>query len=223
MVGVETFDCLALAEEVRLETGGAFDVNARAGAGTGPPAFELARSSGRFVLRRPPAGQEGPPGLDLDLGAIGKGWALDKALEVLGEWSVGNALLHGGTSTALAVGSSTPEASPHSGWPVGAGGGWPGTPGRVLLAGRALSGSGTEVKGAHILDPRTGRPAAHQLAAWASAPSAALSDALSTAFFAMSAAEVEGVTRLHPDVWACLVLGYGDVRLYNESLFPALP
>jgi hypothetical protein len=39
----------------------------------------------------------------------------------------------------------------------------------------------------------------------------------------MSAAEVEGVTRLHPDVWACLVLGYGDVRLYNESLFPALP
>jgi thiamine biosynthesis lipoprotein len=175
--------------------------------------------------------------LDLDLGAVGKGYALDKALDVLREWGIENALLHGGTSTAVAVGS--PEVLPADqvssehpsanairplgietlgGWPVGVGAGWPGAPSRILLSGRALSGSGTEVKGEHILDPRTGAPARRHLAAWASAPTAALSDALSTAFFVMTPEEIEGYIALHPDIWACVVVAYGDVRVFNSGL-----
>jgi thiamine biosynthesis lipoprotein len=108
-----------------------------------------------------------------------------------------------------------------SGWPVGVGAGWPGAPSRILLSGRALSGSGTEVKGEHILDPRTGRPARRYLAAWASASSAALSDALSTAFFVMTPEEIEGYIAHHPDIWACVVVAYGDVRVFNSGLPPS--
>jgi thiamine biosynthesis lipoprotein ApbE len=105
-----------------------------------------------------------------------------------------------------------------TGWPVGVGAGWPGTPSRVILTNRALSGSGTEVKGEHILDPRTGKPAHGHLAAWASASSAARSDALSTAFFVMTTEEVEDYARRHPDIGACVVVAYGDVRVYNSGL-----
>jgi thiamine biosynthesis lipoprotein len=143
---------------------------------------------------------------------------LDRALEVLKEWGVENALLHGGTSTALAAGSPSPEHT--TGWPVGVGAGWPGAPSAVSLSGRAVSGSGTEVKGEHILDPRSGQPARGHLAAWASTSTAALSDALSTAFFVMTADDVEALGARNPDVWACLVVSYGDVRVFNPGIFP---
>ncbi|MBN1939783.1 MAG: FAD:protein FMN transferase, partial [Candidatus Aminicenantes bacterium] len=232
LVGIETFECLFMAETVRLETGGAFDVNSRAAARTGPDgepsgrpaypgpearAFELVREGGSFLVRRPENIPSAFPGLDLDLGAVGKGYALDLAADVLRDWGVENALLHGGTSTALAAGA--PAADRPDGWAVGVGAGWPGAPSSVTLSGRAVSGSGTEVKGGHILDPRTGRAARGNLAAWASAPTAALSDALSTAFFVMTADDVEALAARNPDVWACLVVSYGDARIFNPGIF----
>ena len=53
----------------------------------------------------------------------------------------------------------------------------------LALVNVALSGSGTAVKGAHLVDPRTGKPAPRATRTWATAASAAVSDALSTAFF----------------------------------------
>jgi thiamine biosynthesis lipoprotein len=44
-------------------------------------------------------------GAMLDLGAIGKGYAIDRAVEVLREAGVTSALLHGGTSTVYGLGS----------------------------------------------------------------------------------------------------------------------
>jgi thiamine biosynthesis lipoprotein len=292
MLGFETHECLALADAVRRETGGAFDINARAAKNTGPagypdsfsypfknrdggtgspeePAehnnedptsqseslspkiarptaigFEIAEapqidvresdpsravrdSSPDECLLNPARGNKESDGFRFrrradETGAsqnLGKGYALDKALDVLRDWGIENALLHGGTSTALATGSPLGSESP-GGWPVGVGGGWPGAPSRVLLSGRALSGSGTEVKGEHILDPRTGVPARRHLAAWASAPSAALSDALSTAFFVMTPQEIESYIALHSGIWACVVVAYGDVRVFNPGLYP---
>jgi thiamine biosynthesis lipoprotein len=238
-IGFETYECLSLAEAVRVETGGAFDINARAAASSGisghhdpftaATGFELISESGAYGIRRPATRLPEIPRLDLDLGGVGKGYALDQAAKILLDWGVADVLLHGGTSSALAAGSpfpecgTDPETKPPArpGWPVGVGAGWPGAPTRVVLSGRALSGSGTEVKGGHILDPRTGRPARGNLAAWASAPTAALSDALSTAFFVMTPDNVEAIVAHHPDIWACLVVSYGNVRVFNSRLFSA--
>jgi thiamine biosynthesis lipoprotein len=223
-VGVETFECLALAEEARRATAGAFDINARAlvkykGRET-PPSLDLVRTSGGFEARLPDAEARGPGLLDLDLGGIGKGYALDRVLEVLADWSVENALIHGGTSTAIAIGTAPGACDPKRGWPVGVGGKWlcPGVPDSFRLRGRALSGSGTEVKGTHVLDPRTGLPAGGHLAAWASHPAAAVADALSTAFMVMTTEDVAAYCERHPDVWALVVKDYGDCRLFNGAV-----
>ena len=48
-------------------------------------------------------------GVMLDLGAIGKGYAVERAAEVLREAGVTSALLHGGTSTVQAIGQPPGE------------------------------------------------------------------------------------------------------------------
>ena len=240
-IGAEIFECLSIAERVRAETAGAFDVNvrmkvkfrspdmSRIPGDAELPSFELRRgtsSAGADRLSdrgdRPPAGFElrviaagSGAGccLELDLGGIGKGYALDKALEILKDWSVENALVHAGTSTAIALGTAPDSA----GWPVGVGGGWPGAPREMQLAAKALSGSGTEVKGGHVIDPRTGEPAGGHLAAWSTHPSGAVADALSTAFMVMKTEEIENYCLSHPDVWALVVKSYGDSRTFGAQ------
>ncbi|MBM4030534.1 MAG: FAD:protein FMN transferase [Planctomycetes bacterium] len=204
----DTLECLRLAEEVRRETAGAFDVAhatrapmppaSDAGGGTGfqpvsPPTidgalFELEESSHTVRVLT--------DGLRLDLGGIGKGFALDRMAALLREWEIASALLCASTSTLLALDPPPGEE------------GWPAelcpddAPRRLTLANQALSASGTGVKGDHIIDPRTGRPAEGRLRAWAIAPTAALADALSTAFMVMTRQKVRAYCRHRPCVSA---------------------
>ena len=86
------------------------------------------------------------------------------------------------------------------GWPVGVGGDWRERAGldSVRLCDGALSGSGFEVKGAHIIDVRHGVAAVRHAAAWSYAPSAAVSDALSTAFLGLEWREIEAACAALP-------------------------
>lgn len=231
-IGWETYECLAAAERVRRETAGAFNINFRAertkfapgsgpqaegDSGLAPAAFEAVPVTDGFAVRinRRPFEDRGHS-LDLDLGGIGKGCALDAAAAVLADWSVDNFLIHAGTSTALAAGG--PEGEP--GWPVAVGGTWPlpGVDKRVHLKDRAVSGSGTEAKGLHIKEPVTGEPAAAHLAAWASHPRAAIADALSTAFMVMETQAVARYCEQHPDVWALVITPDAQGHLFNAQI-----
>jgi thiamine biosynthesis lipoprotein len=120
-------------------------------------------------------------GVRLDLGAIAKGWALDRAADVLRESGVASAFLHAGTSSALALG-------PRS-WRVDIAG-----IGTIELRGAALSvsalhGQYVERSGervGHEMDPRSGRPASGTARAACvvdgqRADPAAMADAWSTA------------------------------------------
>ena len=140
--------------------------------------------------------------LELDFGAVAKGYALDVACErLVADWDFDNFLMHGGTSSVVARGSM---GDGQEGWPVGVGGDWRERTGlgAVRLKGGALSGSGFEVKGAHVVDVRHGVAAARHAAAWSYAPSAAVADALSTAFLGMEWKEIEAACAAIPGIGA---------------------
>ncbi len=234
-IGWETYQCLAAAERVCAETGGAFNINFRAEKARVArnacsqadedalqrPAFEVFPATDGFAVRinRRPF-EDHAHGVDLDLGGIGKGAALDQAAAVFLEWGIENYLIHSGTSTALAAGSAPGGKEDGQGWPVGIGGNWPlpGMDKRIRLRNRAISGSGTEVKGSHIQDPARGTAAASHLAAWTSHTKAALADALSTAFMVMPTHEVERYCREHADVWALVITPDGQGYIFNPQL-----
>ncbi|UWZ81912.1 FAD:protein FMN transferase [Occallatibacter riparius] len=125
--------------------------------------------------------------LEFDLGAIGKGFALDRMAELLRDWDISSFLLVAGGSSILA--GDAPPGAP--GWSCGLG--EDNASERFFLTDISLSGSGVAVKGAHILDPRTAQPASRQLRAWVIADSAAESDALSTACMVLSEPELEEI------------------------------
>ena len=230
-VSLEVFNCLRLAAHVAQETDGAFDATcgplltcwaeARRQALEAPAPRLLSAALARVGIRQlrlqaTPTAAGGPreftvtlapdsAGVILDLGAVGKGFALDGLRETLNDWKVDNVLVHSGTSTALGLGPGPEPAG--KGWVVGAGGDWGKELGfsRLRLRDAALSGSGMAVKGRHILDPRRGRPVTAILGAWTLCDSAAAADALSTAFMVFSPAEAEAFAGRHTDVWAMVV------------------
>jgi len=125
--------------------------------------------------------------LQFDLGAIGKGFALDRMAELICEWDCHSFLLIAGGSSVLA--GDPPADMP--GWSCGLG--EEAASHRFFLTHASLSGSGLAVQGPHILDPRNGRPASRQMRAWALTDTAAESDALSTACMVLSEPELEEV------------------------------
>jgi thiamine biosynthesis lipoprotein len=210
-----TMDCLLLARHFHAETEGAFDISL----GTGLDAVELTPADCRVRIHRSQ--------VCLNLGGIGKGYALDRAAELMQEWEVSQALIHGGCSSVLAL-----EPPPgHAGWPLTIS--LPGTASvleRFMAQREAWSASGIR-KGDHIVDPRTGRPVRNRPGAWisgslealgaacrtqdsaplpaeldiGSAPATA-AEAFSTAFMILSCERIADCCRRHPGVEARVLL-----------------
>lgn len=216
-LGLDAFTCLSLAQQVFTETSGAFDVTVGPlikcwlhpdKTPRSPSADELAaarRNVGMQLLaldeiEHTVTLQAGP--VHVDLGAIGKGYAVEVLAGLLREWDINTALIHGGRSSVFALGS--PPDMP--GWPLTLSNPLQpqGILARLHLCHQAVSGSGLQ-KGQHIINPRTGQPLTGRRAAWAIAPSAAVSDAVSTAFMIMAPEEVEDYCRRHPDMRALVI------------------
>ncbi len=170
------FACLEIAKKMDLATRGAFSISAAA--------LQSQPEQPRWTLLKEKFSIRCDGGkLEFDLGAIGKGFALDRMAEVLREWSCESFLLVAGGSSILA--GNAPSGS--AGWLCGLADDH--SPRRYRLKNCSLSGSGLAVKGQHILDPRTGKPALRQNRAWALSETAAESDALSTACMVLEEAD----------------------------------
>jgi thiamine biosynthesis lipoprotein len=199
----DAFDCIKLSIDIFEKTSGAFDITTGllyncflddnkklrtpsnddlqyAIEHTGSDNIKLNDSARTIELSTAP--------IAVDLGGIGKGYALNRMAALLKDWSIDYALLHGGYSSVLAM--DAPEGT--NGWPVTFSD--PDdrqkTIARVELANAALSASGLQ-KGAHIIDPATAKPITGKLATWVMTADAAVADALSTAFMIMTDQQIE--------------------------------
>jgi thiamine biosynthesis lipoprotein len=174
-----TVECLDLARQAYDETLGAFDISL----GTG---LENVEWSACVVMKS--------AAVQLDLGGIGKGYALDRMAEVLAEWEIQQALLHGGHSSVLALDAP----SGFDGWPLAMG------DRQATARRRAISASGIRQQGEHIY------PAVARAAAWVSleatgrSPSA-VAEAYSTAFVILPLTEVEAIRARHPEMEVSLL------------------
>jgi len=226
----ELFGLLSLCQDLHGRTEGAFDI-------TSTPlsrCWGFMRRQGRVPQAeeieavRPLVGMGGVEldalrrtvrfrreGTELNLGSIGKGYALRRVAVLLRARQVRHALLSAGGSSVLALG--------------GRDGGWvvdlcsrqvKARLGRVRLRNAALATSGAgeqfvEIGGrryGHVLDPRTGWPVSGVLSATVVTADAAVADALATAFFVGGADLARRYCAAHPDTLALVTPDDGSQR-----------
>lgn len=230
-VSPEVFALLQHARRLHAETQGAFDITvgplvrcwgfmtnegkmpapeavaeARARVGMDLVQLDDTRRTVRFAR----------PGVMLDLGAIGKGYAVERGAELLREAGVTSGLFHGGTSTVCALGHP-PDAEA---WrvaierPPASLGAIPFpelSPVRLrdeslsvsALWGRVFQADGKHF--GHVIDPRSGQPVAGAWLAAVILPTATETDALSTALLTLGPAGREQLCRDRPNLRALLV------------------
>ena len=174
------------------------------------------------------------PGVRIDLGAIGKGFALQIAGEILREAGITSALIHGGTSTVCAIGTPPGEgfwkvAIEHPDWEQ---------PGADILEherlvavaklhdesfsvsagwGKAFEENG--VSYGHVLDPRSGLPTHNALLAAVALVGGTVADAWSTALLVLGGAGPATLGQAGESARSLLMLPDGDsgVLLVNNG------
>ncbi|MFM7234073.1 MAG: FAD:protein FMN transferase [bacterium] len=201
------YDLLKLAKAIHLGTDGAYDITTGAlsrawgfvkGPKRVPSADEITKALRQTGMRHllfddaKTTIASTCPGLEINLGSIGKGYAIDRVVELIRQhpWPT-SAMVHGGRSSLYALGHQV--GSFFEPWrialhnPVD-----PANPlVELLLSNQAVGTSGGTFQSfvddgkvyGHIIDPRTGIPPVGPLSVTVIAPTAAEADALSTAFY----------------------------------------
>lgn len=219
------FDLFALCKQLHTETDGAFDITSgpltrcwgflrREGRLPHEKEIEKALSvtgSDKLLLDKTDRTVRfARSGVEVNLGSIGKGYALDSAATLLSS-NVRTALLNAGASSMRAIG----DGERHEGWVVGLR--HPRSKFRRLgvlrLRDCALSTSGTEEqffeyegnRYGHIIDARTGWPSNRVTSVSVVAPTGAISDALATAFYVGGRELAEEFCSTHEEVFVVML------------------
>jgi thiamine biosynthesis lipoprotein len=231
------FALLQRAKQLHHDTAGAFDITIAPlvrcwgflnGSGKIPSADELAEARARvgFQLVHLNAAdltvRFERDGVMLDLGAIGKGHAVERAADILREAGVANALIHGGTSTVCALGTP-PDGD---GWKVVVADPTTAVQEPSEKVSRALTSAATiplkdeamsvsavwgksfqvdDQTYGHVLDPRTGRPVNGAVLAAVVLSSATETDAFSTALLVLGSPGHEQLSTVRPSMRTLLI------------------
>ncbi|MBM3836110.1 MAG: FAD:protein FMN transferase [Verrucomicrobia bacterium] len=239
----ELFRLLRRAQRLSEESGGAFDITIAplvkcwgfmGGTGKSPDPEQVSEARSVVGMHlvifndKNSTIQFAKEGVMLDLGSIGKGYALERAAQMLIEAGVTSALLHGGASTVHAIGAPpnaefwkvavsspqprelhiqpslalVPATSPRS-EPLGV----------LPLRDESLSVSGVHGKAftegdktfGHVIDPRTGQPVQGALMAAVALPSPTETDALSTALLTLGPSGHAQISGLRPGIRTLLL------------------
>jgi len=174
LVELETIECLLEATDAWTLTAGGFDITT-----CGLMDRIKIDPDGKSVARQSEA-------LRIDLGGIGKGFALEQMAKVMSDWRIQDVLLHAGSSTVLAMDGQWPVSisCPLDGRILGT----------VSLHSAALSCS-SQTRRPHIIDPATGRPADRAVCSWVMTTKAGMADALSTGLLVAGEDTAQAVCR----------------------------
>jgi len=158
------------------------------------------------------------PGVELDLGGIGKGYAVDRVVELLRQRGVASALVNLGGSSVYGLGTPPGKKA----WEIGIQD--PTRSARIALSvplrDRALSVAGgyerffekDGVTYSHIMDPRTGRPVRGVLSVAVLSATATDGDALDDVLFVEGVRRAAAILNRRPSTEALFFLPAGGRR-----------
>jgi FAD:protein FMN transferase len=228
LVEPELFDFIELCVKYSQESEGAFDITVGPlmkawgffrGEGRVPWGFELWSVLKRvgyqhlILNRQERTIQFGRAGMELDLGGIAKGYAVDRVVDMLKQYKIDRAFVSAGGSTLYGLGSPPDR----EGWEVKVRDPlFPRDPQKsaetLSLKNRSLSVSGNYEKffrsgGAtysHIMDPHTGKPVENMLSVAVLTDTGTDGDALDDVFYVLGVEKSKGLAEKWPGVEAFL-------------------
>ena len=212
-VSPETFWVIEQALMFSNLSGGAFDITVNSRNGASYKDLQLDNKRCQISLKK--------PGMSLDLGGIAKGYAVDKAIEVLRYMGIDDAMVNAGGDLRVSGGSPS-----DNGWIIGVQhpGVYQGLLCRLSLTDKAVATSGDyyrhsqpDLRHHRILDPHRGKPTRGCLSATIIANQALIADALATATYVLGPDKGMNMIESLPDIEGILVGEDGSI-FYSSGL-----